>query len=112
MLSIRVIDGLSVYRPHAPLRERGVELTGGSDMQRAALRNELDVLMTAAPASPEFRVAYTRAETLARSSGIAIGLSRRDEALLRQKIETATAAHLNDTRAVAAQQWSPRRRQG
>jgi hypothetical protein len=112
MLSIRVIDGLSVYRPNAPLRERGVELTGGNSMQQAAVRNELDVLMTASPTSAEFRVAYARAETLSRSAGIAIGLSRRDEALLRQKIEEATAAHLSDTRAVAAQQWSAARRQG
>ncbi len=68
MLSIHVIEGLSVYRPNAPVSERGVELTGGTDMQRAALRNEIGVLMTSNASSPEFRVALVRAETLAKSA--------------------------------------------
>lgn len=104
MLSTRVIDGLSVYRP-TETRPREIELLGGTEAERSLLRAQLDIVLTAAPTTQAFRDAYARSEILSRRARISIGLTRGDEALLRGKIAEATSASLEEVRLVAMSHW-------
>lgn len=104
MLSTRVIDGLTIHRQSAG-RTRDLELTGGTDDDRSKLRTYLEIVLTAEPATQQFRDAYKIVETLANRGSISIGLTRDDESLLRTKIDAATAATLDHVRAVARSHW-------
>ncbi len=101
MLTTRLIDGLSVYRTDS----RDIELQGGSEAERAQVRADLQAVLTGQPHTRTFRLALGRAELMTRRAGMAIGLSRDAEALLRQKLESATNASLAEVRSNASKVW-------
>jgi len=103
MLSTRIIDGLTVYRAGSWYRK--IELTGGSEAERAQLRRDLETILGDEPTSAAFRLALGRAELLTRRAGIVIGLTSYDEAVLRRKLATATDASLEEVRSAGQKRW-------
>lgn len=104
MLSTRVIDGLTIHRQPAG-RAREIEVTGGTEAEQSKMRTYLEIVLTAEPATQQFRDAYKTVETLAARAKISIGLTRTDETALRLKLEAATAASLDSVREHAHHKW-------
>jgi hypothetical protein len=105
MLSTRVIDGLTIHRAGRPFH-REIQLAGGSDAEQAQVRRDLEALLTEDPSTGAFRLALGRAELVTRRTGMSIGLSREDEAVLRRKLDSATTASLEEVRSTARATWA------